>query len=1315
MTCLTVIPGWMLDSCTGLSDSAIAALLSSSFASPGVPPAVSVHSPSVPCSGFPVLLSLDAVIPKCRKTLPQSWSEQLSTLEWFKSPDWKKEVIESLDLTLRSVPSNIILTGATTCALFEAMEGTIGPYECVEIYVDGATAFSSAAWSVIVVVHAGNSARLLGTLAGPVILGDQHEAWIGAHTTDNIAAELHALAAALALSIQVDFSCPVVVRPDLSLSRLIGQELVTTVSNPVLAKLCRVLASWAPPNLSFQEVRGHTHQPWNDLADSIAKHVLMHPEDSPAVSFGRLHALARECHDIEWMWVQNLPFPMLHCFPNLVDNSIWQFPPSLRKVATPAAEVAMPAEPMRFHCQMATINVLALDKIDGQNEVGRRTGARTVRLDHQLNAAQFHLVGLQETRTIAGSFQTDHYILLSSGCVGPAAARFGCELWLHRFLPILKTHDGQVVTFSDCTRIVKHADPRRLFVKLEHKHFAIMAVVLHAPCLGKAAGDATAPIDVVKTWWEETSVLWHQMVDTDMVAVFADANATLATTCTEFFQDHDADTTTAQSLVFEEFLVDHALFVPSTFASHHVGPSFTWTHSNGRRMRLDYVLLSRKLFEMVAKSSTWTTYDGTFTHEDHIPACIELAGWLTCETHQTKVRWDDMALLNPQRCQAFQMALSTLPIPTWEVSIDSHCTIFETQYMQLAKQFFTRKKGERSRPPLKADTLDAIAFKQHILDCGRSMQLMTDPDFKIELKAIEKHVRKLVARDLREFYDQILVHLQEAGHLSDHKQMFRMLGRLGGKKHKMKLSARPLPMLKTPDGAPVQSFAQQQTLWMEQFSKIEAGLHISWQALQKSDSAGLGLPMDMQEAGLFPTDWQLQAAVATLKRGKAPGPNGLTPCLLKAGGSVFTKQLATITSKAVAHGKEPTSWKGGRLAPLFKGRGSPADPAAYRAIYISDYTSKVYHKMLRQQLEISWTRRMDLLQLGGRKSMGTDLAHHLLETHQFWCRSKKIPSAIVFFDLRAAFYSVLRQALIATEMDPTALIAALTRMGLPSDVISEWLQQASADHAVLDASPHLEKLIQDCMTNTFFSIDGVPGVCKTTRGTRPGDPLGDLLFNLIMRLVLHDTHAYVQAHSDASWIGQAEHCSSFAASEDIPGRAYCDVSFVDDAAVAIHSTTLADLEALICVVVEGFHHAAASRGLHINFEKGKTEVMWDILGKGSRSLKERLHDAGNRLCWQHHESCFCLRVSHSYKHLGSWMQVAGSHQRELAHRAGQALQSWGCLARTFYQKSYVGLRAKTIAFQSLSMSRMMFHAHTWTGVTDEMLGHWQQKLRKPLV
>ena len=78
------------------------------------------------------------------------------------------------------------------------------------------------------------------------------------------------------------------------------------------------------------------------------------------------------------------------------------------------------------------------------------------------------------------------------------------------------------------------------------------------------------------------------------------------------------------------------------------------------------------------------------------------------------------------------------------------------------------------------------------------------------------------------------------------------------------------------------------------------------------------------------------------------------------------------------------------------------------------------------------------------------------------------------------------------------------------------------------------------------------------------------------------------------------------------------------------------------------------------------------------------------------------------------MQIGGCHQREIAQRASLAMQSWGCLARSFYHKRHVGLKAKTTAFQSLSMSRMMYNAHTWVGVTDDHLATWQQKLRNPL-
>jgi hypothetical protein len=187
-----------------------------------------------------------------------------------------------------------------------------------------------------------------------------------------------------------------------------------------------------------------------------------------------------------------------------------------------------------------------------------------------------------------------------------------------------------------------------------------------------------------------------------MTCVLIDANATLASTTTEFFQQHDADATTPQGLIFEEFLCEQAMFVPSTFKAIHSGPSFTWTHSSGKRMRLDYVLLSRALFDMVTQSETWRTYDGTFAHEDDIPAVLSVTGWIQAHQAAPQHLWDEFALMDPIRCREFQDALATLPIPPWEVATDTHSLLYETQYKQLAKQFFTRKKGTRRRPTLSA-------------------------------------------------------------------------------------------------------------------------------------------------------------------------------------------------------------------------------------------------------------------------------------------------------------------------------------------------------------------------------------------------------------------------------------------------------------------------------------------------------------------------------------------------------------------------------------------------------------------------------------
>ena len=133
--------------------------------------------------------------------------------------------------------------------------------------------------------------------------------------------------------------------------------------------------------------------------------------------------------------------------------------------------------PVEFKCRLATINVLALDRTDSQTEIGRRTGARTTRLDHQLHAAGIHIAGLQETRTAQGQYRAEHYLILSSGGAGQNAERSGCELWLHRTMPLLTTAAHSKVTLADCTCVVAHADPRRLFVRIEHEALCLTAVV----------------------------------------------------------------------------------------------------------------------------------------------------------------------------------------------------------------------------------------------------------------------------------------------------------------------------------------------------------------------------------------------------------------------------------------------------------------------------------------------------------------------------------------------------------------------------------------------------------------------------------------------------------------------------------------------------------------------------------------------------------------------------------------------------------------------------------------------------------------------
>ena len=330
---------------------------------------VLVSSPSAPLptttSNHPVTLSLQAALPlKEVASTDRTFDDHLPTISILEHSNWRQQLSDQELPPLWPLPEGLILPPATYWAMLDDTPIDEGRSSWAELYVDGSTNTTGAAWSVVVVQTDGIAYRFVGTLFGRVEHQSSCPAWIGATTFDNIAAEFSAFAIAIDLACRMG---PVVsvIRPDLQLSAHIASQQCVTDSNVQLAQLIAALHAWMPPGSHVQEVRGHSAHPWNDLADALARWALLHEPPVPhAVPV--LHQLAQSPADLQWAWIQGGPQSLFQALPPIVDGQVCQFPLSLRRVAPLQPAGAVEIEPSQCVVQVISLNVLALDPVREQ-------------------------------------------------------------------------------------------------------------------------------------------------------------------------------------------------------------------------------------------------------------------------------------------------------------------------------------------------------------------------------------------------------------------------------------------------------------------------------------------------------------------------------------------------------------------------------------------------------------------------------------------------------------------------------------------------------------------------------------------------------------------------------------------------------------------------------------------------------------------------------------------------------------------------------------------------------------------------------------
>ena len=780
-------------------------------------PASASHGISGKCSR--VSISLEAVIPE--HSTPPQLDDTKPQLLWFEHEAWLLHLSHQLPCVLHPLPDGLKIPDVSYWPLLAPMAPENDQHD-LTLYLDGAANGTHAAWAVIATVNLPEGEVFVGCMHGCVHLDSNHPLWIGADAMDNIAAELTALAMAQTLALRWPYPRHAIcIRPDLSLSRLIADAITTCRTNTTLAQLCRVHGLWLASKVHMWEIRGHQGFAWNELADAVAKHALCQGSDAAAPAIDELHRFANCEHDMAWAWMQTTHPALAACFPSLVNQQVIQFsPPSLCPGLRPIEQDPLTSNtgsPMQWSLKVVSANVLAAEVWAAHIPGSKRTGQRTLRLDNQWDANGSHVVGVQEARTAPGQYTSPHYRIFASGATTTKTPLYGCELWLHKTKPIGQDHKGNPVVLGDAPVSIVHADPRRLFAVVSVGDSQYTFVVLHAPCQASQGSAQTDLNDTVADWWHTTCSLWEKHATANISWAMIDANAPVAAANPPHTGAHGLEPATKAGEHFMHFLVNMDLALPCTFNQYHTGPTKTWSHATGKRSRKDYVAVQSAMLPLVISSWVDVHHDNTFAHEDHLPVVLLCRGWVQHQPKQPPLRWDECKLLDPQRCRDFQQALMTLPVPQWQLHVDDHAALQERQFLQLGQQFFAPHAKQTHRIQLTQPTLDIIALKRQALDYGRASGDILLPQFKEELKLLEKEVHRRVRADTQAFYDDLLDTLDKAGELHNHRLMYKLLNRLGRQKGGKPKGPRPLPMLRKPNGDFAATFTEQQQMWMDQF------------------------------------------------------------------------------------------------------------------------------------------------------------------------------------------------------------------------------------------------------------------------------------------------------------------------------------------------------------------------------------------------------------------------------------------------------------------------------------------------------------------
>lgn len=157
---------------------------------------------------------------------------------------------------------------------------------------------------------------------------------------------------------------------------------------------------------------------------------------------------------------------------------------------------------------------------------------------------------------------------------------------------------------------------------------------------------------------------------------------------------------------------------------------------------------------------------------------------------------------------------------------------------------------------------------------------------------------------------------------------------------------------------------------------------------------------------------ELRDAGQRIKEGKAPGPDGIPPGVIKEAIHVAPDMLMSMMNEQLQKQQFPRQWKLAKVILLWKSGRSIDSPTAYRPICLLDVMGKLYEALIQRRLEIELERGEGLseAQFGFRRGRSTIQAAELVA--KMAKNSERRLCVLVTLDVKNAFNSAVWSIII---------------------------------------------------------------------------------------------------------------------------------------------------------------------------------------------------------------------------------------------------------------------------------------------------------------